>query len=75
MRRRRACLRFARCAGRRRSSERTSGEKVVRYQASGLVGSGDGIKAGVAYRMKDGSMVYVPEQPGAQAANPATVTR
>ncbi|MNY20654.1 hypothetical protein D3C86_1541450 [compost metagenome] len=37
------------------------GEKIVRYQASGQVGSGDGIKAGVAYRLKDGSMVYVPE--------------
>ena len=37
------------------------GEKVVRYQASGQVGSGDGTKAGVAYRLKDGSMVYVPE--------------
>ena len=41
------------------------GEKIVRYQASGQVGSGDGIKAGVAYRMKDGSMVYVPEAQGA----------
>lgn len=37
------------------------GEKVVRYQASGQVGSGDGTKAGVAYRLQDGSMVYVPE--------------
>ncbi|WP_432258743.1 DUF2149 domain-containing protein [Cupriavidus sp. TMH.W2] len=55
------------------------GEKVVRYQASGQAGSGDGIKAGVAYRMKDGSMVYVPEQAGQpaeqQAANPTTATR
>ncbi|HNT40094.1 MAG TPA: DUF2149 domain-containing protein [Rubrivivax sp.] len=25
------------------------------------MGSGDGEKAGVAYRMKDGSIVYVPE--------------
>ncbi|MFA7667621.1 MAG: DUF2149 domain-containing protein [Burkholderiaceae bacterium] len=40
------------------------GEKIERYQASGKIGSGDGQKAGVAYRMKDGSMVYVPE-PGA----------
>ncbi|MGO4306187.1 MULTISPECIES: DUF2149 domain-containing protein [unclassified Cupriavidus] len=44
------------------------GEKIVRYQASGQVGSGDGIKAGVAYRMKDGSMVYVPETQGATQA-------
>lgn len=40
------------------------GEKVERYKASGQIGSGDGEKAGVAYRMKDGSIVYVPE--GAQ---------
>ncbi len=37
------------------------GQKIERYQASGAIGSGDGDKAGVAYRMKDGSMVYVPE--------------
>ena len=37
------------------------GEKVERYKASGSIGSGDGEKAGVAYRMKDGSIVYVPE--------------
>ena len=38
-----------------------SGEKVERYQARGAIGTGDGEKAGVAYRMKDGSIVYVPE--------------
>ncbi len=37
------------------------GEKVERYKASGAIGSGDGEKAGVAYRMKDGSIIYVPE--------------
>lgn len=37
------------------------GEKVEHYKASGAIGSGDGEKAGVAYRMKDGSIVYVPE--------------
>lgn len=37
------------------------GEKLERYQASGAIGEGHGTKAGVAYRMKDGSMVYVPE--------------
>jgi hypothetical protein len=37
------------------------GEKVERYKASGAIGAGDGEKAGVAYRMKDGSIVYVPE--------------
>jgi len=49
------------------------GERIVKYQASGQMGSGDGFKAGVAYRMKDGSMVYVPETagPGADGAMPA----
>ncbi len=42
------------------------GEKVERYKSSGAIGSGDGEKAGVAYRMKDGSIVYVPE--GADSA-------
>ncbi len=37
------------------------GEKIEHYKASGAIGSGDGEKAGVAYRMKDGSIVYVPE--------------
>ena len=37
------------------------GEKIDRYQASGRIGQGEGSKAGVAYRLKDGSMVYVPE--------------
>ncbi|OAJ71297.1 hypothetical protein A7976_06005 [Methylobacillus sp. MM3] len=38
------------------------GEKIERYKANGNIGSGDGEKAGVAYRMKDGSMIYVPER-------------
>lgn len=37
------------------------GEKIEKYKANGDIGGGDGEKAGVAYRMKDGSMVYVPE--------------
>ena len=36
-------------------------EKLERYQSQGKIGEGHGTKAGVAYRMKDGSMVYVPE--------------
>ena len=42
------------------------GEKIEKYKASGEIGQGEGQKAGVAYRMKDGSMVYVPEGGGAQ---------
>ncbi|MFV0282805.1 MAG: DUF2149 domain-containing protein [Castellaniella sp.] len=37
------------------------GERVERFKSSGQTGQGEGTKAGVAYRMKDGSVVYVPE--------------
>jgi len=37
------------------------GEKIERYKASDTIGKGEGSKAGVAYRLKDGSFVYVPE--------------
>lgn len=37
------------------------GETLQHYKASGVIGQGEGAKAGVAYRLKDGSMIYVPE--------------
>ncbi len=37
------------------------GERVERYQSKGQIGQGEGAKAGTAYRLKDGAMVYVPE--------------
>lgn len=37
------------------------GEKIERYESTGDIGAGEGRKAGIAYMMKDGSMVYVPE--------------
>ncbi|MCK5830226.1 MAG: DUF2149 domain-containing protein [Methylococcales bacterium] len=37
------------------------GEKIERYKASDAIGQGEGSKAGVAYRLKDGSFIYVPE--------------
>ncbi len=37
------------------------GEKIERFKADGSGGAGGGQRAGIAYRMKDGSMVYVPE--------------
>lgn len=37
------------------------GETLEHYQASGEIGDGEGSKAGVAYKLKDGSMIYVPE--------------
>ncbi|MEM7542477.1 MAG: DUF2149 domain-containing protein [Pseudomonadota bacterium] len=37
------------------------GETIESYKSSGEIGSGEGVRAGVAYKMPDGSMVYVPE--------------
>ncbi len=37
------------------------GETLTHYTSSGEVGEGEGVKAGITYRLKDGSMVYVPE--------------
>ena len=37
------------------------GVEVKKYQSSGEIGSGQGSKAGVAYKMNDGSMIYIPE--------------
>ena len=37
------------------------GNEVKQYESTGEIGSGNGTKAGVAYKMKDGSIVYVPE--------------
>jgi len=37
------------------------GEEIKHYKSSGEVGQGEGARAGVAYRMDDGSMIYVPE--------------
>jgi hypothetical protein len=37
------------------------GEEIERYSASGAIGDGEGTKAGVAYRLKDGLIVYVPD--------------
>ena len=37
------------------------GKKIERFRADGGNGKGQGVRAGVAYRLEDGSMVYVPE--------------
>jgi hypothetical protein len=44
------------------------GEKIEKYRATGAVGEGEGSKAGTAYRMRDGTFVYVPE--GAAGSQP-----
>jgi hypothetical protein len=43
------------------------GKKIEKYKATDTIGSGEGARAGVAYRMKDGSFVYVPETDKAPA--------
>ena len=37
------------------------GETIEKFESTGEIGGGKGSKAGVAYKMADGSMVYVPE--------------
>ena len=37
------------------------GKEIKQYKSSGEIGSGEGSRAGVAYKMADGSMIYVPE--------------
>ena len=38
-----------------------NGSSTERFEASGASSRGNGTKAGVAYRMNDGTMVYVPQ--------------
>ncbi len=38
------------------------GEKITQYKSSGEIGNGKGTRAGVAYQMKDGSIIYVPDE-------------
>ncbi|QKI90122.1 DUF2149 domain-containing protein [Thiomicrorhabdus xiamenensis] len=37
------------------------GDELKEYKSTGQMGEGKGSKAGVAYRLEDGSMIYVPE--------------
>ncbi len=39
-----------------------NGETIETYKSNGEIGSGQGVKAGVAYKMADGSIVYIPEK-------------
>jgi hypothetical protein len=47
--------------------------KDVRFKGSGSASAGQGVRAGVAYSLEDGTMVYVPE--AAPAAAPAAPGR
>lgn len=44
------------------------GKELKHYKATGQIGEGQGQKAGTAYRLKDGTMVYVPESSAAGGA-------
>lgn len=37
------------------------GRELKRYEASGNIGEGQGVRAGITYRLDDGRMIYVPE--------------
>ncbi len=37
------------------------GRELTRYETSGEIGEGEGVRAGVTYRLPDGRMIYVPE--------------
>ena len=40
------------------------GKRIEKYKTTGAIGEGEGVRAGIAYRLKDGSFVYVPEEDG-----------
>ena len=42
--------------------------REVRYKGQGGAADANGVRAGVAYRLQDGSMVYIPEAAAAPAA-------
>ncbi|WP_133406489.1 DUF2149 domain-containing protein [Parashewanella tropica] len=49
------------------------GKEIKQYKSTGAIGTGEGARAGVAYKMADGSFVYVPEgQDGAKAKSQET---
>lgn len=37
------------------------GKTIETYKSEGKIGEGKGVKAGIAYKMADGSIIYVPE--------------
>ena len=38
------------------------GKEIKTYKSTGGIGEGNGVKAGISYKMEDGSFVYVPEK-------------
>ncbi|KAF1687964.1 hypothetical protein B1992_00555 [Pseudoxanthomonas broegbernensis] len=43
------------------------GQDLTRYESTGEIGEGGGVRAGVAYKLPDGRMIYVPEEDAAAA--------
>ena len=38
------------------------GKEIKTYKSTGGIGEGNGVKAGISYKMEDGSFVYVPQK-------------
>lgn len=38
------------------------GQQLTRYETSGEMGEGQGVRAGTTYRLPDGRLIYVPER-------------
>jgi len=51
------------------------GKEIKQYKSNGEIGSGEGSRAGVAYKMADGSFVYVPESKSKSKADINTKTK
>lgn len=43
------------------------GRELKRYEASGQIGDGEGVRAGTTYRLDDGRLIYVPEEQSSAA--------
>jgi hypothetical protein len=39
-----------------------NGQELTRYEMSGEIGEGEGVRAGITYRLLDGRLIYVPER-------------
>ncbi|NRB23833.1 DUF2149 domain-containing protein [Shewanella sp.] len=50
------------------------GKEIKHYKSSGNIGSGQGARAGIAYKMVDGSMIYVPEDGEIATSDKQTAT-
>lgn len=37
------------------------GQELTRYESTGAIGEGRGVRAGTTYRLPDGRLIYVPE--------------